>query len=46
MVKENGGNKIWVKHGKGIQQWNSGAIYEGYWHEGKMQGKGKFIHTS
>ena len=37
---------VWIKHGKGKQTWDTNAQYDGDWHEGKMQGRGKFIHSN
>ena len=34
-----------VKHGRGIQIWQDGAKYLGYWKDGKANGKGKFYHA-
>lgn len=38
--------RVWVKHGKGVQTWPDGGEYDGNWHEGKMQGFGKFVHAN
>ena len=32
--------------GKGVQEWTDGAYYEGYWENGKANGKGRFIHAN
>lgn len=29
-----------------MQIWADGAQYEGGWHEGKMQGQGRYIHAN
>ncbi|CAD7941794.1 unnamed protein product [Amoebophrya sp. A120] len=29
-----------LKHGKGMQQWRKGVVYDGYWAEGYMKGSG------
>jgi len=34
-----------IKHGRGIQFWQDGAIYIGYWQKGKACGKGKMFHA-
>jgi hypothetical protein len=33
------------RHGKGIQIWNDGSKYEGYWRRDKANGKGRLIHA-
>lgn len=43
---QNVDGNILAQHGKGLQSWPDGAIYDGFWHEGKMQGHGKFIHAN
>ena len=35
-----------MKHGQGIQIWQDGAKYEGYWKFNKANGQGKFLHTN
>ena len=39
-------NGQFLKHGKGKQQWVNGGVYDGYWHEDKMQGQGTFLHAN
>lgn len=34
------------KHGFGRYRWADGKIYEGYWKNGKQEGKGKIIDTN
>jgi len=34
-----------MKHGYGVQVWQDGARYEGYWKHNKACGKGKFWHV-
>ena len=34
-----------VKHGRGIQLWPDGALFSGYWKNGKACGKGKLKHS-
>lgn len=33
------------RHGKGIQIWNDGSMYEGLWTHNRANGKGRFIHA-
>jgi len=33
------------RHGKGIQTWNDGSVYEGYWANNKANGRGRLIET-
>lgn len=33
------------RHGKGIQIWKDGSIYEGLWTHNRANGKGRFIHA-
>lgn len=33
------------RHGKGVQIWNDGSKYEGYWRGDKANGKGRLIHA-
>lgn len=33
------------RHGKGIQVWPDGSVYEGYWRHDKAYGKGRLIHV-
>ena len=30
--------RVWIKHGEGIQEWPDGAKYTGGWHEDQVQG--------
>lgn len=32
------------RHGKGLQMWNDGSKYEGYWKNDKANGRGRLIH--
>ena len=34
------------RHGTGMQKWNDGAMYEGYWRNDKANGKGRLIHAN
>ena len=34
------------RHGKGVQKWNDGSVYEGYWSNDKANGKGRLIHAN
>ena len=31
------------KHGRGVQLWDNGTIYEGYWSHDKPHGKGRIV---
>ena len=33
-----------IRHGKGIQIWPDGSMYEGWWRDNKADGKGRLIH--
>ena len=33
------------REGKGIQIWNDGSKYEGYWKNDKANGRGRLIHS-
>ena len=33
------------RHGKGIQVWPDGSVYEGYWKHDKASGRGRLIHV-
>src|SRR6056300_1660644 len=33
------------KHGKGVQIWVDGSLYEGYWKNDKANGRGRLIHA-
>ena len=33
-----------MRHGRGIQIWQDGSIYEGYWVHDKANGRGRLIH--
>lgn len=35
-----------VRHGKGIQIWMDGSIYEGWWRKDKTHGHGRVIHAN
>ena len=28
------GIEVWVKHGRGVQTWQNGNVYDGFWSEG------------
>lgn len=32
------------KHGRGVQIWDNGTIYEGYWYHDKPHGRGRIVH--
>ena len=34
------------RHGKGLQSWNDGSMYEGYWKNDKANGRGRLIHAN
>ena len=34
-----------MRHGKGIQYWKDGSMYEGYWKDDQAFGKGRLIHA-
>jgi hypothetical protein len=38
-------NQKGERHGKGVQIWNDGSKYEGYWRRDKANGKGRLIHA-
>lgn len=35
-----------MKWGKGIQIWESGSVYLGFWREGQFNGNGRLIHAN
>ena len=35
----------WTERWQGIQLWNDGSIYVGYWRNDKANGKGRLIHA-
>ncbi|CAG9315185.1 unnamed protein product [Blepharisma stoltei] len=37
-------NEKFERHGKGVQIWNDGSKYEGYWKNDRANGKGRLIH--
>lgn len=37
---------IWIKHGKGKQEWQDGAKYEGDWRNNMAEGEGTFYHAN
>lgn len=34
-----------MRHGRGVQIWSDGSIYEGYWKQDKANGRGRLIHA-
>ena len=44
-MKEKWVQKKANKHGKGIQVWADGSMYEGFWKNGKAHGKGRLIQV-
>ena len=34
-----------IRQGKGVQYWQDGSMYEGYWANNKANGKGRLIHA-
>ena len=36
--------KVSVQHGYGVEHWADGAVYEGQWYFGKMEGQGTYCH--
>ena len=38
LIVDEYGEEFWVQHGRGVQSWPDGAVYDGMWHEGKMHG--------
>ena len=34
-----------LRHGRGVQVWPDGSIYEGYWKHDKAEGRGRLIHS-
>ena len=50
MIKKSDGSgqhiSINVRHGYGINKWESGAVYEGEWQDNKSHGKGIFWHST
>lgn len=37
--------KTGERHGKGMQVWSDGSIYEGYWEGDMANGRGRLIHA-
>lgn len=33
-----------IRHGKGVQTWPDGSIYEGWWYDNRANGQGRLIH--
>lgn len=33
------------RHGRGMQIWSDGSIYEGYWKRDQANGRGRLIHA-
>ena len=40
------GSRVYIKHGKGTQNWQDGAKYEGDWRNGMAEGQGTFLHAN
>jgi len=38
-------NSMGQRHGRGIQVWVDGSLYEGYWSNDKASGKGRLFHA-
>lgn len=34
-----------LRHGRGIQTWGDGSLFEGYWQDDKANGRGRLIHA-
>jgi hypothetical protein len=38
-------DEMGLKHGRGLQIWADGSLYEGYWKADKANGRGRLIHA-